>query len=97
MKLWEHSWEKFTPFPRGRGRDPPVVRTVNTIESLTPTGVKARRYVPNEQAIYVARLAGKGQARWSWRITLNAFNITITFDLNDQLVEREQVALAPLP
>ncbi|WP_260419894.1 IS256 family transposase [Streptomyces sp. AK010] len=89
VKLWENSWEEFTPFLRFDTEIRRIVCTTNAIESVNARirrAVKARGDFPNEQAalkcVYMAITSldptGKGQARWTmrWKTAPNAFDIT---------------------
>ncbi|WAP57833.1 IS256 family transposase [Streptomyces sp. S465] len=89
VKLWENTWEEFTPFLRFDTEIRRIVCTTNAIESVNARirrAVKSRGHFPNEQAalkcVYMAIMSldptGKGQARWTmrWKTALNAFDIT---------------------
>jgi putative transposase len=89
VRLWENTWEEFTPFLRFDTEIRRIVCTTNAIESVNACirrAVKARGHFPNEQAalkcVYMAIMSldptSKGQARWTsrWKSALNAFEIT---------------------
>jgi transposase-like protein len=89
IRLWENSWEEFTPFLDYDIEIRKVLCSTNAIESLNARyrrAVKARGHFPTEQAavkcLYLVTRSldptGTGRTRWAmrWKPALNAFAIT---------------------